>query len=191
MLDFILLGVVSESGNLWGFKLNFRFSAIFALFRANPQHYPALYLSVMSRLRHVLRARHRHSTSQFTSVLPPPRHNDVRRTSPRHAMLARPMYGGARRPMARSKALRTAHRSDRSMGKVRSSRRDELRPTLMTTNRDPRRIATASTAMAASAPAATCTSPSDLVLLFFGQTNRSHRSRGKVRFSVATNRIRR
>ena len=66
----------------------------------------------------------------------PPRHNDVRRTSPRHAMIARPSSGGARRPMARWKALLTAHRSHRSRGKVRLSSRDESHPTLMATNRD-------------------------------------------------------
>ena len=58
---FILLGEASESGNLWGLKLNLRFSAIFAQFRVNPQRSPALYLSVMSRLRHVLRATLGHS----------------------------------------------------------------------------------------------------------------------------------
>ena len=126
MLDFYFI----NSGYFWGLKLNFRF---LAFLRGLEQ--TLMFCTTRSPLTTLLTSARRPTTGPLCAR-PPPRHNDVRRTSPRHAAIARPSSGGARRPMARWRALPTAHRSHRSIRKVRLSSREESRPTLMATNRD-------------------------------------------------------
>ena len=60
------------------------------------------------------------STLLTSAQPPPPTHNDndVHRTPPRHAMIARHHYGVAGRPIVLWKAIGTANRSHRSRGKV-------------------------------------------------------------------------